>query len=179
MAAYMSNLVKFSGLSNAVYKNGKSKKLICTIVYSKIYKLKNFTRHFGSFHLPLLCFSLNESFPRENKLKNETFRKWGQSPISSDYTLYLFPSVFCLVDCYLVVFEIFLKLVCKQNFVFVFTAVRGVSTTSDLWTPRQAKVADKTGKNIVLVDGVRTPFLMSGTQYSKLMPHELARHSLL
>lgn len=40
-------------------------------------------------------------------------------------------------------------------------------------------VADKTGKNIVLVDGVRTPFLMSGTDYSKLMPHELARHSLL
>lgn len=38
---------------------------------------------------------------------------------------------------------------------------------------------DKTGKNIVLVDGVRTPFLMSGTDYSKLMPHELARQALL
>jgi len=33
-------------------------------------------------------------------------------------------------------------------------------------------------KNIVLVDGVRTPFLMSGTQYNKLMPHDLARQSL-
>ncbi|XP_042230114.1 trifunctional enzyme subunit beta, mitochondrial-like [Homarus americanus] len=33
-------------------------------------------------------------------------------------------------------------------------------------------------KNIVLVDGVRTPFLMSGTQYQKLMPHDLARHTL-
>ncbi|XP_055373072.1 trifunctional enzyme subunit beta, mitochondrial [Condylostylus longicornis] len=33
--------------------------------------------------------------------------------------------------------------------------------------------------NIVLVDGVRSPFLMSGTDYAKLMPHELARHSLL
>lgn len=32
---------------------------------------------------------------------------------------------------------------------------------------------------MVLVDGVRTPFLMSGTQYNKMMPHELARHSLL
>jgi acetyl-CoA acyltransferase len=31
----------------------------------------------------------------------------------------------------------------------------------------------------ILVDAVRTPFLMSGTDYSKLMPHELARHSLL
>lgn len=35
------------------------------------------------------------------------------------------------------------------------------------------------GQNIVLVDGVRTPFLTSGTSYSNLMPHELARHSLL
>ncbi|KAL7736680.1 hypothetical protein ACLKA6_015545 [Drosophila palustris] len=34
-------------------------------------------------------------------------------------------------------------------------------------------------QNIVLVDGVRTPFLTSGTSYSNLMPHELARHSLL
>lgn len=34
-------------------------------------------------------------------------------------------------------------------------------------------------KNIVLVDGVRSPFLLSGTSYQKLMPHELARHALL
>ncbi|XP_037947630.1 trifunctional enzyme subunit beta, mitochondrial-like isoform X1 [Teleopsis dalmanni] len=34
-------------------------------------------------------------------------------------------------------------------------------------------------KNIVLVDGVRTPFLVSGTSYAKLMPYELARHSML
>ncbi|KAL5288191.1 HADHB.2 family protein [Megaselia abdita] len=32
---------------------------------------------------------------------------------------------------------------------------------------------------MVLVDGVRTPFLMSGTTYNKLMPHELARQALL
>lgn len=38
---------------------------------------------------------------------------------------------------------------------------------------------DKTGKNVVLVDGVRTPFLVSFTDYAKMMPHELARHSLL
>lgn len=30
-----------------------------------------------------------------------------------------------------------------------------------------------------MIDGVRTPFLQSGTQYAKMMPHELARHSLL
>lgn len=40
-------------------------------------------------------------------------------------------------------------------------------------------VQDKTGKNIVFVDGVRTPFLPSGTDYQKLMPHELARHALM
>jgi acetyl-CoA acyltransferase len=39
-------------------------------------------------------------------------------------------------------------------------------------------VTDKTGKNIVLVDGVRTPFLMSGTDYAKLMPHDLAKQAL-
>lgn len=43
----------------------------------------------------------------------------------------------------------------------------------------QKKVGPVGGKNIVLVDGVRTPFLMSGTQYNKLMPHELARESLM
>ncbi|BFG05427.1 trifunctional enzyme subunit beta mitochondrial [Drosophila madeirensis] len=41
------------------------------------------------------------------------------------------------------------------------------------------KPKQRNNQNIVLVDGVRTPFLTSGTSYSKLMPHELARHSLL
>lgn len=36
----------------------------------------------------------------------------------------------------------------------------------------------KSGQNIVLVDGVRTPFLLSGTDYAKLMPHELAKQAL-
>ncbi|KAK2582752.1 hypothetical protein KPH14_005019 [Odynerus spinipes] len=38
---------------------------------------------------------------------------------------------------------------------------------------------DQTSKNIVFVDGVRTPFLQSGTQYKNLMAYDLARHSLL
>lgn len=38
---------------------------------------------------------------------------------------------------------------------------------------------DQTSKNIVFVDGVRTPFLQSGTQYQKLSAYDLARHSLL
>ncbi|KAI4478371.1 hypothetical protein M0804_012025 [Polistes exclamans] len=38
---------------------------------------------------------------------------------------------------------------------------------------------DSNSKNIVFVDGVRTPFLQSGTQYKNLLSYDLARHSLL
>jgi len=34
-------------------------------------------------------------------------------------------------------------------------------------------------KNLVLVEGVRTPFLMSGTNYKDLMAHDLARMALM
>lgn len=57
--------------------------------------------------------------------------------------------------------------------------LRNISTTSSVMCQQRKKPVNATGQNIVLVDGVRTPFLMSGTDYSKLMPHELARHSLL
>jgi len=33
-------------------------------------------------------------------------------------------------------------------------------------------------RNVVLVEGVRTPFLMSGTDYKGLMPHDLARAAI-
>ncbi|XP_055919500.1 trifunctional enzyme subunit beta, mitochondrial [Eupeodes corollae] len=52
--------------------------------------------------------------------------------------------------------------------------IRSLSTTTQKRT-----AASPSGQNIVLVDGVRSPFLLSGTTYSKLMPHELARHALL
>ncbi|XP_072948217.1 trifunctional enzyme subunit beta, mitochondrial [Epargyreus clarus] len=57
------------------------------------------------------------------------------------------------------------------------TAKRALSVGAAL----QAKktLPDRTGKNVVLVDGVRTPFLLSFTDYNKMMPHELARHSLV
>ena len=32
--------------------------------------------------------------------------------------------------------------------------------------------------NMVLVDGVRTPFLMASTDYKNLMPHDLQRYAL-
>jgi len=45
-------------------------------------------------------------------------------------------------------------------------------------TKSKASLARPNHKNIVLVDAVRTPFLMSGTDYAKLMPHDLARTAL-
>jgi len=54
--------------------------------------------------------------------------------------------------------------------------VRGVSTTPSVQAKTQAK---NTGKNMVLVDGVRTPFLMSGTDYKSLMPHDLQRYAMI
>merc|ERR1740128_300844 len=42
-----------------------------------------------------------------------------------------------------------------------------------------AAAAQSKRPNIVLVEGVRTPFLMSGTDYNRMMPHDLAREALL
>uniref|UniRef100_A0A673CFM6 Trifunctional enzyme subunit beta, mitochondrial n=1 Tax=Sphaeramia orbicularis TaxID=375764 RepID=A0A673CFM6_9TELE len=45
-------------------------------------------------------------------------------------------------------------------------------------TKSKKTLARPSVKNIVLVEGVRTPFLMSGTTYADLMPHDLARAAL-
>lgn len=62
-----------------------------------------------------------------------------------------------------------------------FGAKSGLSTTSVFQA--KAKTKKSLGKdgvrNIVFVDGVRTPFLHSGTDYMDMMPHELVRQSLL
>ena len=39
--------------------------------------------------------------------------------------------------------------------------------------------SSKRGKNLVLVDGVRTPFQMSSTNFKELMPHDLQREALV
>uniref|UniRef100_A0A672T817 Trifunctional enzyme subunit beta, mitochondrial n=1 Tax=Sinocyclocheilus grahami TaxID=75366 RepID=A0A672T817_SINGR len=44
--------------------------------------------------------------------------------------------------------------------------------------PSKKTLAKSGVKNVVLVDGVRTPFLLSGTTYADLMPHDLARAAL-
>lgn len=56
-----------------------------------------------------------------------------------------------------------------------FSALRGFSLGAQL---NEKKTVKSVGQNIVLVDGVRTPFLLSGTDYTNLMPHELAKVSL-
>ena len=43
---------------------------------------------------------------------------------------------------------------------------------------RKHSLEKKGVKNIVLVEGVRTPFLMSGTDYKDVMPHDLARAAI-
>lgn len=81
-------------------------------------------------------------------------------------------------NSYINQFLYFIKIFNAFNFLyFIFKVIRSLSTTNGVY--QKKTLSDKTGKNIVLVDGVRTPFLMSGTSYSKLMPHELARHSLV
>ncbi|KAF7666651.1 hypothetical protein LDENG_00098420 [Lucifuga dentata] len=61
-------------------------------------------------------------------------------------------------------------------------AARSLSMTAQLQAQAQTKskktLARPGMKNIVLVEGVRTPFLMSGTIYADLMPHDLARAAL-
>ncbi|KAF7235854.1 Trifunctional enzyme subunit beta, mitochondrial [Varanus komodoensis] len=61
-------------------------------------------------------------------------------------------------------------------------SVRSLSCSPQLHAaaqPKSKKTLAKNGvRNIVVVDGVRIPFLQSGTSYADLMPHDLARAAL-
>jgi len=62
-------------------------------------------------------------------------------------------------------------------------STRGLCTTYSLHnakvsSPPKGRLGKSGRQNIVLVEGVRTPFLMSGTDYKNLMPHDLARAAL-
>uniref|UniRef100_A0A2K5MRG7 Trifunctional enzyme subunit beta, mitochondrial n=1 Tax=Cercocebus atys TaxID=9531 RepID=A0A2K5MRG7_CERAT len=63
-------------------------------------------------------------------------------------------------------------------------AIRPLSCSSQLraapavQTKTKKTLAKPNIRNVVLVDGVRTPFLLSGTSYKDLMPHDLARAAL-
>lgn len=54
-------------------------------------------------------------------------------------------------------------------------AARCLSTSS----ANGAAASAGKNKNLVLVDGVRTPFLMASTQYKNLWPHDLQRMALV
>ncbi|CAL8070130.1 unnamed protein product [Orchesella dallaii] len=59
---------------------------------------------------------------------------------------------------------------------------RGIHSAAPLASPPRGAnkgLLKPGGKNIVLVDAVRTPFCMSGTEYARQMPHDLARYALL
>ncbi|XP_063156309.1 trifunctional enzyme subunit beta, mitochondrial [Candoia aspera] len=62
-------------------------------------------------------------------------------------------------------------------------SLRSLSCSSQLFVtaqPKSKKTLAKNGvKNIVVVDGVRIPFLQSWTSYTDLMPHDLARAALI
>lgn len=66
--------------------------------------------------------------------------------------------------------------------IFLGITTRELNTSSPHYAAatKSKKTLAKPGmKNIVLIDGVRTPFLMSGTHYQKLMPHDLCRQALM
>ncbi|CAG0881766.1 unnamed protein product [Cyprideis torosa] len=61
----------------------------------------------------------------------------------------------------------------------VISGIPALSSSATLnFNHRRYGTAPTAGKDIVLVEGVRTPFLMSFTDYKKMMPHELQRAAL-
>ncbi|XP_072913226.1 trifunctional enzyme subunit beta, mitochondrial [Hemitrygon akajei] len=52
------------------------------------------------------------------------------------------------------------------------------STQSQVKSSTKKTLAKPGLRNVVLVEGVRIPFLLSGTTYAELMPHDLARTAL-
>ncbi|XP_076238994.1 mitochondrial trifunctional protein beta subunit [Calliopsis andreniformis] len=56
------------------------------------------------------------------------------------------------------------------------------ATVKNYWEENKSyvtKASPNPAKNIVFIDGVRTPFLQSGTSYKNLMAYDLARQSLV
>lgn len=60
----------------------------------------------------------------------------------------------------------------------LFPRLFGSSTTKSLSTSSNNYQKNDGKPNIVLVDGVRTPFLMAFTSYKNLMPHDLGKEAL-
>lgn len=56
--------------------------------------------------------------------------------------------------------------------------LRCASTSQKQKASSKGTTPKQTGRNIVLVEGVRTPFLMAGTSYADLLSHDLQRGAL-
>ncbi|EYC02471.1 hypothetical protein Y032_0100g3325 [Ancylostoma ceylanicum] len=57
-------------------------------------------------------------------------------------------------------------------------SIRGLATAAATAAPAAAKRPARVGPNIVLVDAVRTPFVMSGTVFKDLWAVDLQREAL-
>jgi len=58
-------------------------------------------------------------------------------------------------------------------------ASRSFHSTAGMNAAAKKQIKSNPQKDIVLVDGVRTPFLMSGTDYKSMMPHDLQRMAMM
>uniref|UniRef100_A0A671VP46 Trifunctional enzyme subunit beta, mitochondrial n=1 Tax=Sparus aurata TaxID=8175 RepID=A0A671VP46_SPAAU len=65
-----------------------------------------------------------------------------------------------------------------QCLIYPFLSISVRLSVPSVQTKSKKSLARPGMKNIVLVEGVRTPFLLSGTTYADLMPHDLARAAL-
>jgi acetyl-CoA acyltransferase len=58
-------------------------------------------------------------------------------------------------------------------------ANRAMLASSRAFSTSRSVCKASLGKNLVLIDGVRTPFLQASTLYKNLMPHDLQRAALV
>ncbi|XP_057336508.1 trifunctional enzyme subunit beta, mitochondrial [Microplitis mediator] len=72
-----------------------------------------------------------------------------------------------------------LKNVARLNQGIFPSGTYALATSVNMCRTYATKLDNPSNKNIVFIDGVRTPFLLSGTHYSKLMALDLATHTLV
>lgn len=66
-----------------------------------------------------------------------------------------------------------------KQFSFLGSNVVKSTTTRTFAAATQQRKTGLPTKNVVFIDGVRTPFLQAWTDYSDLIPNDLQRHAIL
>jgi len=101
--------------------------------------------------------------------------------IAIQYLQYYNSEILSNIYLYFVIFTILFNILYQYKYIFfsyclaeAFIRYSGISINKTYSTK-----SDNVSKNIVFVDGVRTPFLQSGTSYKNLLAYDLARHSLV